>query len=652
MVDDDLSIAFCHDINECRMAEVALRESENRYRTLVSASPDAITVTDMEGRIEFVSNRALEIFGHSSESEVVGRHILEWVAPEGHEKARENITYLLTNFCLRENDFVLLKKDGKKFNGEISAVPFRSADGQPKGIIFITRDVTERKRAAEAYMRLATAVDQAAEDIVITDAAGKILYVNPAFEATTGYSQSEAIGRNPRFLKSGKHDDAYYQRMWATLSHGEVWAGHLINKRKDGTLFEEEATISPIRNPAGKIVSYVGVRRDVTREVALAAQLRQAQKMEAIGQLAGGVAHDFNNLLTAIHANASLLLDAQLEAAEAVECSQEIVEAAERAATLTRQLLMFSRKQVMQPVNLDLNEVVTQMTKMLHRILGEDVALSAHYATHLPLIRADAGMIEQVILNLAVNARDAMPAGGRLAITTGTDTNPAAETDAANAVASGTQVWLEVADQGCGISPEHLGHIFEPFFTTKEVGKGTGLGLATVYAIVQQHQGRIEVASEVNRGTTFRIRFPAVSGVKAAKPAVPAISQLPRGSETILLVEDAENVRLITRNLLQRLGYRVLEAESGKAALKVWQENREQIRLLLTDIVMPDGVNGYDLAQRLQSQGPELAVIFTSGYSGDFAGKRTTLVDGVNFLQKPFAPEKLATTVRKNLDRK
>ena len=380
-------------------------------------------------------------------------------------------------------------------------------------------------------------------------------------------------------------------------------------------------------------------------------QLLQAQKMEAVGRLAAGIAHDFNNLLTAIAGNASLLLMCQpTETAEIADCAQQIVEASERAASLTRQLLMFSRKQVIQPARQDLNKVVAHMTRLLQRILGEDVSLISQCAPSLPAILADAGMIEQILLNLAVNSRDAMPKGGQLTIATGT-AQLAAEPAGPNAGSSaGLHVCLTVTDTGSGIAPADLAHIFEPFFTTKEVGKGTGLGLATVYGIVKQHQGRIVVESQVGRGTTFLIYFPALADAPPEPAATPATAILLRGSETILVVEDEFLVRVSITNTLQHLGYTILPAASSVEALKIWQQHKARIQLLLTDIVMPDGLTGYDLARQLQAGKPQLKVIYTSGYSGGLVEKRMTVVEGVNFLQKPYAPQKLAEALRKNLD--
>jgi two-component system, cell cycle sensor histidine kinase and response regulator CckA len=515
----------------------------------------------------------------------------------------------------------------------------------------LQRDLAERRQMEESHARLATAVEQAAETIVITNTHGVILYVNPAFEKSSGYTEPEALGQNPRLLKSGQHDDAFYRQMWDTLMRGEVWAGHFINKKKDGTLYEEEATISPIRDATGRIINYVAIKSDITQRIAIETQLRQSQKMEAIGQLASGVAHDFNNLLTVIHGNANLQLVAELDPAERNECAQQIIQAAERAANLTRQLLLFSRKQVMQPGNLDLNEVVVGMIKMLKRILGEDITLCSELAPALPLLYADAGMIEQVLLNLAVNSRDAMPAGGRLTVITGAQTLDEEQARQNPEAAAGHHVFLDVTDTGCGIPPGILPHIFEPFFTTKEAGKGTGLGLATVHGIVKQHRGWITVKSEAGKSTGFRIYLPALEEGQAGRETDTSLMRLPAGTETILLVEDEANLRLLMGNVLQRCGYTVMRAESGVAALKLWKESNQPIHLLLTDLVMPDGMSGFDLASRLQAEKPELKVVFSSGYSAR-AGKGPPLIEGENFLQKPYSPHKLAQTIRHCLDQK
>jgi len=390
--------------------------------------------------------------------------------------------------------------------------------------------------------------------------------------------------------------------------------------------------------------------RDLTAQKRLEEQLRQSQKMDAIGQLAGGVAHDFNNMLTVIHGYASLLLTGGSLTGATGKAAQQIVQAADRAAGLTRQLLTFSRRQVMQSRRLDLNEVLANMANMLSRMLGEDVALETNYSPGPARVNADASMLEQVLLNLAVNARDAMPRGGQLQVSISVaDIQKSCSTQNGDA-RPGRFVCLTATDTGCGIAPEILDRIFEPFFTTKEVGKGTGLGLATVYGIVKQHGGWIEVESKLGQGSTFRVYFPAV-GDKDEQPAEQTADLAVRGgTETILVVEDEQLVRDLVCNLLRGYGYRILAAASGAQALEVWRENRSQISLVVTDVVMPGAVNGRELAERLWLDRPDLKVILTSGYSADVAGREWVVGHGLNYLQKPYHPRSLALAVRACLD--
>jgi len=493
-------------------------------------------------------------------------------------------------------------------------------------------------------------VEQAAETVVITDTNGTILYANPAFETTSGYTRAEALGQNPRVFKSGRQDDEFYRRMWEVLGRGETWSGHFINRRKDGVFYEEEATISPIRDTAGKVVNYVAVKHDVTREVQLEAQFRQSQKMDAIGKLAGGVAHDFNNILAIIQMQADLLKTEDGITPAQLETAMEIGKAVQRASALTRQLLLFSRKQMLQLRDLDLNESINEMTKMLRRTLGENIKLQFKFMMQDLFTHADAGMIDQVLMNLAVNARDAMPNGGQLIIETS-----AVELDKAAAAQipharPGSFVCLSVRDTGCGIPPENFQRIFEPFFTTKDVGKGTGLGLATVFGIVQLHQGWIGFHSQSGCGTTFRIYLPQLAGMTGKKPEQHALAAVRGGVETILLVEDDAALRASVRKILSQLGYCVLEAVNGIEALKIWEQYRDGIHLLLTDVVMPGGMSGIDLGERLLKENPKLKVIYNSGYSAEVAGKDFPLKEGVNFLIKPFQTQALAQTVRQMLD--
>ena len=381
-------------------------------------------------------------------------------------------------------------------------------------------------------------------------------------------------------------------------------------------------------------------------------RLRQAQKMEAFGQLAGGIAHDFNNILTAIMGNVSLLQSGELSESERNSATTEISTAADRAASLTRRLLTFSRRRPMQPEELDLNETVATVTNMLKRLIGEHISFETHYARGGVPVYVDSSMMEQVLINLAINARDAMPKGGRLVIETAKETIGHAEEHFPHHIRPGQYARLTVIDTGSGIAAEHLPHIFEPFFTTKEFGKGTGLGLSTVFSIVEQHRGWIEVESQVGVGATFRIYLPRSARRKTVEARPAEHSSMQGGNETVLVVEDEEAVRRSTGSMLKHHGYRVHTAVSGVAALKIWEEHRGAIDLIVTDVVMPGGVGGRALVDRMRSERPELKAIFCSGYTDEFLGKDAQLRKGPNFIEKPFQPDEFLRKIRACLEAK
>ncbi len=510
------------------------------------------------------------------------------------------------------------------------------------------RERKERQRAEERVRVQSSALEAVANGIILTDAAGKILFGNKAFCNMTGYALDEILGKTPSFLNSGKQDNGFFRTLWNTILTGRVWQGEIINRRKDGTLYTEEMTITPVLGANGAISHFIAVKQDITKQKQRKEQLHQARKLEAIGQLAGGIAHDFNNLLTVIHGNVQLvLMDEEQLKEDNRQCLQQVTDATERAADLTRQLLAFGRKQAIEFQPLNLSEVIGNFTKMLKRVIGEHISLQCRCADDLPSVNADVGMIEQMLLNLIVNARDAMPQGGSIVITTEMVGVDAAYVETHPEAQTGQFVCLAVTDTGTGIAPEYLPRIFEPFFTTKEAGKGTGFGLATVYGIVKQHQGWIEVSSQMGKGTTFKIFLPATLATVAKKP-VPRRKAIPAGRrEKILLVEDDADVRTVTRGVLEGSGYQIWEAANGLEALNVWKKNASQIDLLLTDIVMPGGLNGWELADRLSGERPGLKVILMSGYNSELPVK---IQPHSHILPKPFSLESLTETVRNCLD--
>ena len=534
---------------------------------------------------------------------------------------------------------------------ELRSFPLRNrTSGEICGAIEYARDVTDTLAVEEERRRLSSVVEQAGESVLITDPDGTVCYVNSAFERDTGYTRDEVLGRHPRLLGAGERDDIYFQGIMERLVRGEGWTGRLTKRRKDGTTYEEEATMAPVRDPAGNIVNFVAMGRDVTREVALEQQLHQAMKMEVVGRLAGGVAHDFNNLLAVILSYANLVASNLEDDDPLRQDVQEIVTAGKRAAALTRQLLIFSRREVVQPQVIHINGVVEQMDKLLRRTLGEDIELRTHLAGEPWRVLIDPGQLEQVLINLAVNARDAMPGVGRLTIASENVVIAEGELPDGPEVPPGRYVRLSVTDTGNGMAPDVAARVFEPFFTTKPKGKGTGLGLSTVYGIVTQAGGHVTFETRAGEGTRFRILLPEVDEERVAgDSAEPTVTD--GLGETILVVEDEDAVRSGVRRILSQHGYVVLEARHGNEALDVSQRHDGPIHALLTDVVMPQ-MSGKELAGRLLAQRPDTRLLYMSGYDDDVIAERGALAAGVSYLAKPFTRQGLLQKIRQVLDRR
>ena len=629
------TVTFALDISERKCAEDALRESEVRYRTLFEQSPVGIYRTTPDGRILLANPAMLRMLEYDSVEELISRNLettgFEPDYPRERFKEHFELHDELMGF-----EAIWTTRSGKTVHVVENARAIRGADGRVLYYEGAVEDVTARKAAEEAHRRLATAVEQAAEAVVITDHDGVIQYVNPAFEWITGYRAEEVIGANPRILKSGRQDPSFYAEMWRTISEGSVWLGRLSNRRKDGTLYEEEMSISPVRDERGEVVSFVAVKRDVTREVALQEQLIQAQKMEAVGKLAGGIAHDFNNLLQAIMSHVGVLRHPLPAAHAPARSLDELDQLVRRGAALTRQLLLFSRREVARPERLDVNEVIREATSLLRRLVREDVVFSLELTGEALPVEADRGQLDQVLMNLVVNASDAMPDGGRLVIRSGRG--------------HAAMVWFEVEDTGQGIPDEIREHIFEPFFTTKGARQGTGLGLSVVHGIIARHGGSITVTTRPAAGTTFRVTLPRTFSGEFSRVSEHdgAAEELPRGNgERVLVVEDETSAREGLAQILDSLGYEVTSAGTGEEAGTLPAE--KPFDLLLTDLMLP-GITGAELAVGLKDRWPGLVIILMSGYAEDEALRQGAVRGTEHFLQKPFDIKTLAFEVRTALD--
>jgi two-component system, cell cycle sensor histidine kinase and response regulator CckA len=640
-----LTHAFNRMVVELDAQQQALLENEQKFRRIVDTSNEGIWIVDDDGRVTFVNARMADMLGCRME-ELLGRRAADFVfeadLPDHSARLEKRRQGLVEQYERRWR-----RRDGKALWTIVSATPIFDTEQHFRGAFAMITDITELKLAEEKLQRLAEAVNQTSEAVVITGRDGAIEYVNPSFVQITGYSQEDVIGQNPRFLRGDKRDETVYESICRTITAGSRWSGRTVNRRKDGTLYTEACSITPVKNQLGEIERFVSVKRDITKEVEMEERLRQTERLESVGHLAAGVAHDLNNLLSPILGYAELLLRKLDPSAEFHRMVQVIQQSAERSRELVHQLLAFGRKQIFEIKTLDLCRVVNSLEKLLRRTIRENITLEISVSPLGCKVSADSGQIGQILMNLAVNAQDAMPEGGTLLI----EVFPARLDEGyclehADAI-PGDYVMLAVSDTGCGMDLETQRQIFEPFFTTKK-DLGTGLGLATVYGIVKQHGGNIWVYSEPGKGTSFKIYLPTAKEESEGEGMqAPTIKTL-HGSETILVVEDNGSVRDLACLILEEHGYKVLAAANGLKAMQLVAAHKGPIHLLLTDVIMPD-MNGKALFEQLRRSHPELRVLFMSGYTDSIIAQQGVLAEGVNFIQKPFAVKALAEKVRQVL---
>jgi two-component system cell cycle sensor histidine kinase/response regulator CckA len=629
------------------MVEYAAGHAEHRYRSLFENLPFAVYRTRMDGTIIDTNQPFASLFGWPDPAAAIGQSVVGlYVTPGDREQLLRDLRRMGE---VRNHPVRVRRVDGQEIWIDLSVRVIEEPSGE-QVMQGVARDITDEVAVQQRLLLLASALEAAADAIVVTDPQGVIEWVNTSFTTMTGYGLDEARGQSTHLLTSDTLPPEFYRDMWQTVLAGRVWRGEMENRRKDGRVYAEQMSITPVRGHDGAMAHLVAVKRDVSEQRTLEAQFRQAQKMEAIGQLAGGIAHDFNNLMTAILGYCEILLE-QLSADDPNRADVlEMRSAGQRASALTRQLLAFSRKQILQPSTFDVRDVVASLENMLRRLIREDIAFTIEQPAVPLFIRADVGQVEQVLINLAINASDAMPAGGTLTVSTRTVELTEDFVRAHPGAATGRCVAVDVRDTGTGIAPDVLTRVFEPFFTTKPQGKGTGLGLSMVYGIVKQSGGYIAADSVLGLGSVFTMYLPEEAAPVAVEqaPLPPPRARL-SAPASILVAEDDSTIRDLVCRVLARDGFNVVSGGSAREVLESLEALGQCPDLLLTDIVMPE-TNGVELARIMRARHPALPVIFMSGYHDPI---ELTTAGGLTWdrlLQKPLTPDVLLQAVHESLE--
>lgn len=636
------------DITQSKQVSAELQERDERLRAIVDTAPDAIVTVDESGFIKSFNPAAERIFGYRRD-EVLGIHVNILLPPKADGMDCSDLRNYLNDDGSppsgAPHDVTGLRKDGSSFFLELTVARWHDSAGRMH-LSGIMRDVSDRRRAEESLRKFSRVVEQTASTIIIIDTKGVIEYVNPAFAVTSGYSVEEAVGRQANILKSGLAQDEVYQDIWKTMNEGGVWQGEFHNHRKDGTLYWESVIISPIRDEHGRITHFAGIMDDITERKKVEDSLLRAQRLDAIGQLAGAVAHDFNNLLSVIIASLELC-ELRSHDRKVRRMLVRALQAAEAGVNFNKRLLAVARKRDLQPVSFNLKQGVVAMSDLLKRMLGADVELTTHLDAKLWPVRVDPGEIDSAILNLALNARDAMPDGGQLLIGARNRTLDAQAASAERDAHEGDYVELFVKDTGTGMTEEVLEHALEPFFTTKEAGRGSGLGLSSVQGFAHQSGGFVTLSSQLGVGTTVSIWMPRAPDEKpeAGRDRKETGAILQRGSgQLVLVVEDDEALREVTRERLEALGYDVIDAESGPDAVRLLEED-DQIALVFSDVVMAGGMTGYDLAEWVLENRPGVKLLLTTAFASGHAkaaANNKSRLHSVPLLYKPVTLDKLA----------
>jgi len=640
------TLSILSDLNKVSKDLKKEKDRAERYLDLAGVMFVAINTNEV---VTLVNKKGCETLGYDYD-EIIGANWFDNFIPELN---RHKVRYVFRELMAGRVEIVeYYENQIITKNGEIKTIAWhdillKDEDGNVTGTLTSGEDITKRKMAEDENRNLIQMVEQSPAVVVLTDLSGNIKYVNPKFTEVSGYTFEEAIGQNPRVLKSGETSNSEYENLWEIITHGDVWHGEFHNKKKNGELYWEDATIGPIKNENGDITNYLAIKEDITNRKLLSGKLNQSQKLEAVGQFAGGIAHDFNNILQVIIGYVFFAEQDLSKDDPRFKNIEEIRKAADKAASLSHQLMAFSSSQVLEPRNININELIDSFLNMIRRIIGENIELKFVYEQNLNSVYADPSQMEQIIMNLCVNARDAMPNGGDLIIKTENILIGDEYCGKYQCEKKGEYVLITVSDTGLGMSQLVVDKIFEPFFTTKKENKGTGLGLATVFGIIKQHNGMINVYSEEGKGTIFKVYLPI--GENKDNVLIKKNKSIARGgTETILIAEDDDSIKNLAIRILEGAGYTVIAASNGVEAVSFFEKNVEKIALVILDIVMPK-MGGLEAFKCMEEIKPETKVLFCSGYSSKTFFDDPS-VEKIKKMHKPYSRNALLNEVRKILD--